>query len=294
VSSLLFRVPQHLSWEPSLYLLYSYEVFDVISGASQTIVHTWHTDLRQCSGHQCTSCSEVSVSQCIPRIEQWIGRNWLRLNQDKKQFILIGTHQQLAKVSDAELTLPLAEVRFSTTVSDLCLMVDSQLNMADYVAHVCRFCYFQLWQLWQVWCSFTSDIVKNVKMVVHSFVRSRMSNCGSLLTGIGDCELRKLQSVQNAAARLITNTWKFDHITHVLRDLHCLSVCQGIVFKTAMLIYKCLHGLALSYLTEFCQPVSTLPVRRQLQSGAHNSPPELSASPFLIGSNSSFPCSFLL
>jgi len=97
--------------------------------------------------------------------------------------------------------------------------------------------------------------------------RFRLYYCNSLLTGVGDGVLRKLQSVQNAAARLITDTRKVDQITTVLRDLHWLPVRQRIVFKTAMLVYKCLHSLAPSYLTEFCRPVSTLPGRRQLQSG---------------------------
>jgi len=59
----------------------------------------------------------------------------------------------------------------------------------------------------------------------------------------------------------------FDHITPVLRDLHWFPVAQRIIFKTAMLVFKCLRGLAPSYLNEFCWPVSTVSGRRQLRSG---------------------------
>jgi hypothetical protein len=193
-----------------------------------------------------------------------MGRNRLKLNQDKTQIIWIGTRQQLAKVSAIELTLPSAVVRFSTTVSDLGFIVDSQLNISDHVAQVCRSCYYQLRQLRPVRCSLTPDAAT---ALIHAFVRSRLDYCNSLLTGVCDGVLRKLQSVQNAAARLITNTRKFDHITPVLRDLHWLPVRQRIVFKTAILVYKCLRGLAPSYLSEFCRPVSTLPGRPQLRSG---------------------------
>jgi len=79
--------------------------------------------------------------------------------------------------------------------------------------------------------------------------------------------MRNRQSVQNTADRLITNNRKLDHITPVLRDLHWLPVEQWIVFNTAMLVYKSLQGLELSYLTKFCQSVSTLLGRRQLRSG---------------------------
>ena len=47
-----------------------------------------------------------------------------------------------------------------------------------------------------------------------------------LLVGAADCVIRKLQGVQNAAARLITGTRKFEHITPILRDLHWLPVHQ--------------------------------------------------------------------
>jgi len=152
------------------------------------------------------------LAVCIERIEQ----NRLKLNQDKTQLIWIGTRQQLAKVGAIELTLPSVGVSFSTTVSDLGFIVYSQLNMLDHIAQVCRSCYFQLRQLRHVRCSLTPDAVKTL---VHALISSHLDYCNSLLTGVCDGVLRKLQSVQNAAARLITNTRKYDHITPVSRDL---------------------------------------------------------------------------
>ena len=64
--------------------------------------------------------------------------------------------------------------------------------------------------------------------LVHAFISSRLDYCNSLLYGVGDGLLKKLQDVQNAAARVVTvtGTKKFDHITPVLRDLHWLPVRQ--------------------------------------------------------------------
>ena len=60
----------------------------------------------------------------------------------------------------------------------------------------------------------------SAKTLVHAFISSRLDYCNSLLVGAAYCVIRKLQEVQNAAARLITGTRKFDHITPILRDLH--------------------------------------------------------------------------
>ena len=54
-----------------------------------------------------------------------------------------------------------------------------------------------------------------------------------LASSVNDGLLKKLQAVQNAAARVTTETRKFDHITPILRELHWLPVRKRIVYKLA-------------------------------------------------------------
>ena len=75
-----------------------------------------------------------------------------------------------------------------------------------------------------------------------------------------------MQVIQNTAARFITGARRFEHTTPVLRDLHWLPVRQRIKFKTAVLVYKCLHGMAPPYLTSYCTPVSARTGRSNLRS----------------------------
>ena len=62
--------------------------------------------------------------------------------------------------------------------------------------------------------------------------------------------ISSLQSVQNTAARIITLTKKFDHITPVLIQLHWLPVHFRILFKVLLLVYKALNGMAPLHITE--------------------------------------------
>jgi len=130
---------------------------------------------------------------------------------------------------------------------------------------ICRSYLFQLRQLRMVRSSMTLEAAK---MLVHTFVCSHLDYCNSLLYGISDSLLAKIQTVQNAAARVVTETWKFDHITPVLHQLrvHWLLVRQRITFKLAMITFKCLRGLAPSYLADVCIPVSSVVGRWQLWS----------------------------
>jgi hypothetical protein len=70
--------------------------------------------------------------------------------------------------------------------------------------------------------------------------------CNSILYGVPQNNLKCLQSVLNAAARLVSQRRKFDHITDVMRDdLHWLPIYQRVQFKllTFTMSYKCIHGL---------------------------------------------------
>ena len=61
--------------------------------------------------------------------------------------------------------------------------------------------------------------------------------------------MAKIQHVQNSAARLITGSLKFDHITPVLTDLHWLPVNKRIEFKIILTTYKSLNGTGPGYIT---------------------------------------------
>ena len=60
--------------------------------------------------------------------------------------------------------------------------------------------------------------------VVHAFVTSGIDYCNSLLYGISDYNINRLQWIQNSAARIVTNTRKYDHITPILQKLHWLPL----------------------------------------------------------------------
>jgi len=83
--------------------------------------------------------------------------------------------------------------------------------------------------------------------------------------GITDGLMSRLQSVQNAAAHLVSGARRYDHITPVLQELHWLPVRRQVDFKMATLVYLSLSGTAPPYLATNCQLVSD-EVRRQLRS----------------------------
>ena len=91
---------------------------------------------------------------------------------------------------------------------------------------------------------------QDLEKLVHAFIFSRLDYCNSVFTGLSKKSIRQLQLIQNTAARVLTRTKKVDHITHVLRSLHWLPVCQRIYFKILLLVYKARNGFGPKYISD--------------------------------------------
>jgi len=97
-----------------------------------------------------------------------------------------------------------------------------------------------------------------------ALVLSRLDYGSATLAGLPKQLMDRLQSVQNAAARLIFRACRYD----LLWSLHWLRVPERISFWLAVLVYRCLHGSAPGYLASDLQRVSDLGARRRLRSSS--------------------------
>ena len=92
---------------------------------------------------------------------------------------------------------------------------------------------------------------------------SKLDTNNSLLHGLPDTLLNKLQVLQNAAARLVMRLPKHWHIAPILRELHWLPVQQRIQFKILLFVFKALNDLPPTYIAELLvrKPQSTRSLR---------------------------------
>ena len=96
--------------------------------------------------------------------------------------------------------------------------------------------------------------------ITATFVR-----INALLAGVADVHLKCLQSVQNAAARLVSASRCCNPITPVFTRLLWLPDRQRIAFKTAVLVWKAQHGAVPVYLSDFYVPVAMVSGRQHLR-----------------------------
>ena len=85
--------------------------------------------------------------------------------------------------------------------------------------------------------------------MVHVFITFRIDYCNSLLCGISDYDINRLQRIQNSAPHIVTNTRKFDHIP-IFQKLPRLPVRHRIHFKILRTTYKSINDMAPEHLCE--------------------------------------------
>ena len=195
----------------------------------------------------------TSLITCLEEIRSWLSRNFLKLNGNKTEALLIGSKSTLTKSQHTPAPLIIIDgfpVPFSSKVKSLGVILDNTLSFAPHIHNITRTAFFHLRNIARLRPSLTQS---STEILVHSFVTSRIDYCNALLTGLPTKLINRLQIIQNSAARIITRTKSSDHITPVLIQLHWLPVHYRIQYKTLLLTYKALHNLAPSYLCDLLQ-----------------------------------------
>ena len=135
--------------------------------------------------------------------------------------------------------------------------------MRYHISHLSASCFSALRQIRSIRRSLSTFALD---MLISSLVHSRLDYCNVVLTGLPSRDIQRLQLILNSAVRLSAGSRKFDHVTPLLRDRHWLPMVERIDYKLCVLVYRCLHGTAPSYLAEFIKPISTVGRRSGLRS----------------------------
>ena len=154
----------------------------------------------------------------------------LKLNPDKTEFIIFGSKRQRDKLNTCFpvdiLGSPLCPV---DSVKNLGVWFDSDFSLSKHVQNVCKGCFVQLHDFRHVRQFLTHDASV---VVANALVSSQLDYCNSLFGSLSKFILRKLQCIQNSAARItpalllsLRNCVGYRLIGHSVQDSQtCLQV----------------------------------------------------------------------
>ena len=256
-------VPQGSVLGPSLFSLYVAPIEDIVESYGLTCaVYADDTQLYISIDKSQLQCGIANLQQCILAIIEWLAINELVCNESKTEAIRFFSRYQKHDLELSAITIGKSNIALASSVRDLGVMLDRHLDMRTHINQLCRSASFSLRRVGQVRRYLATATTEKL---THALITCKLDQCNSLLYGLPDKDISKIQRIQNSAARLVTGTKRREHISSVLRNLHWLPIKKRIIYKILLLTYKSLKGLAPDYLKDLLdQYVPT----RTLRSGS--------------------------
>ncbi|KAF7249427.1 Galectin-related protein, partial [Varanus komodoensis] len=201
------------------------------------------------------------LNRCLAKVMGWMGANKLKLSPDKMEVLLVGGSGFGEGDLDLVLVLNGVALPLKDRVRSLGVLLDPSLEAQ--VTAVARSAFLQLWLIHQLRPYLEDDCLVTV---TQTLVTSRLDICNALYVGLPLKTVWILQMVQNRAARLLTGTGHYSHITPVLFQLHWLPIEVRAQFKLLVITYKALNGLGPGYLKEHLLPyLPSCPLRSAVE-----------------------------
>ena len=147
----------------------------------------------------------------------------------------------------APLSICQATISFSDSVRNLGFYLDKDLSTKEHINFIGKTTSLEIRRISTIRHYLTDDATK---ILAVSLVLSRIDYCNSLLAGLPQSLVGKLQKVQNSAARLVVRERPHVHITPILRHLHWLPVRARISHKTAWLCFNAITSSTPAYLSD--------------------------------------------
>ena len=147
---------------------------------------------------------------------------------------------------DLHITLLGKELRPAVSARDFRVYMDATLSFDEHITSVTSFCLSSLNQVNRIKRLLDRN---TLVIVINALVFSKLYYCSSVWSSARKKNIKKLQNVQDFAARIITCLRKFDRITPVLKELKWFSVESMLIYRDCILVFKCLR----------VQPPTTLP-----------------------------------
>lgn len=194
------------------------------------------------------------ITSAMSTINDWMNENRLKLNNEKTEYIMLGSKKQLSKCSLDEVTINNTSITRSDDVKYLGVYLDSGLTFKKQIATKCRAAMNGIRLIRNIRNYLTDEACK---IAIQGLVISHLDYANVLYLKLPDASIKNLQRVQDMAAKLITKSRKYDSTSAALHHLHWLPIQKRIKHKALCFVYKCVvEQSAPAYLREKFQKFS--------------------------------------
>ena len=158
---------------------------------------------------------------CINDIRAWMKLNLLKLNDDKTEFLLLGTKHNISLAGELKIKIGNDTITNSMSAKNLGVYFDANLKGPIHTNRLPSSVFLTICNIAKIRLMLDMD---STKILVQALIISKLDYCNSFLLGIPKYNIDKIQRFQNMACRLIFNLHRHDYITPYLKLLHWLKI----------------------------------------------------------------------
>ena len=138
----------------------------------------------------------TAMESYIADISQWMHSDKLKLNSDKTECLLIGTRQQFQKVGNiSTLSVGDSQIAPSCEVRNLGTWFGSKMSILSHINKTCSSAFYYLYNMRRIRKYLNRSVTESL---AHAFIISRIHYCNSLLYGLPNSHIMKIERIQNA------------------------------------------------------------------------------------------------
>ena len=175
----------------------------------------------------------------------------MKMNDAKTEYIQFGSVRQLDKCESTMINCNGTAVKKTNCIKHLGAYLDKTVSMRQHITQKSRAAAINLQKIRIIRKYLTQEAAQ---ILVSGLVTSHLDYANAILYGLRECEIKKYQRLQNFAAKNILGISKYDSSRDALKQLHWLPIRLRIVFKIAVLVFKCINGIAPTYFFDLLQP----------------------------------------
>ena len=202
-----------------------------------------------------------NLDDCFQTFEAWMKEFFLKLNPSKTKIMVVAPPGVRKEIVINGTFLSGKCVRFVQSAKNLGVLLDEELSFECQINKVVSSCFSTIRLLSRIKHFFDTE---QLKTLVCSLIFSILDYCNVLYYGVNSVLIKKLQRVQNSAARLVCKVNRFDHrhSDDMFFELHWLKIRERIVFKILLIIHKCVNNVAPEELCDLVEFVKSDRTRR--------------------------------
>ena len=202
----------------SLCVLYTSPVADIIK-RHNLMYHLYADDTQlyvsfKLGSDDLLSSVKSRIEICVQEINNWMILNGPELNEEKTELLLLSSRYRPSPSLEF-VRVGGETIQPSSSVRNLGVILDPSADMEDHIKKICKTCHFHLTNISKIRTYLDRE---SAEAIIHAFVTTNLDYCNAILHGLPKALLNRLQLVQNRAARIVTFTKKYEHITPILID----------------------------------------------------------------------------